>query len=628
MVFHPGGYDAFLLPKKTFLIFVVALSLACYLARACHERVFLLPSPALALPLVLYGLYLSVSSLSSPYFALTIPYAGYVLSLLALTFLVSMLEEGDRLIFFRCYALACLLGAGYGLCQKLGWDPTPWTESTRQRPSGFSGNPVFFGGALAGAVPFFLYRGRRVPPAWDLVYGAALSVVLLGVFFSFSRAAWGAAAIALVASLVALRGEPAAWRRAGVGLLLFFILSAPFAGQAVRIDKEGEVGVRGRLKIASVSGQVRHFLWRDAGELFSDRPLTGWGPGAFTAAYPRHRSEEILRLQALTALPEDAHNIFLHLLATEGVIGTHLFFWLLVAALIAFRRRPVSGPPAGRFVPPPLAGAVACALAFPLLFQPLFPDMAVLLFALVGSAAPRRRLRLAAGAPVGVVLALLVLFLLLFTPRLFTPLVADTVFRRAQAALRSEDYERGIPLLERALLLTEDFRHLRETAKIYWKVGERSRQPALFQAAFDLYGELEKLIPWDGSLYWEWGQAMERYAYHFDRQAYPKTEKLYLKAIARDPKFAIFRNDLGIAYLNMGLFRKAEKAFCTAIQLVPTYGDPWHNLAVLRFRQGRLAPALAYAREAHRLVPDDPQIRALLERIRAEAERPSGAGDE
>lgn len=620
VVFHPGGYDAFLLPKKTFLIFVVALSLACYIARACHERVFCLPSPSLMFPLALYGLYLSGSSLFSPYFALAIPYAGYVLSLLALTFLVSMLEEDDRLVFFRFFGLACLLSAGYGLAQRLGWDPTPWTEATRHRPTGFSGNPVFFGGVLAASLPLFLYRQKPMHPAWDLVHGAALSLVLLGVFFSFSRAAWGAAAVALAASLFALRAEPAAWRRAGAGLLLFFILALPFAGQAVPIDKEGEVGLRGRLKIASVSGQVRHYLWGDAGKLFSDRPLTGWGPGAFTAAYPHRRSEEILRLQALTALPEDAHNIVLHLLATEGIVGTGLFFWLLAAAFVSFRRRPAA-------VPAKVAGAAAGALAFPLLFQPLFPDQAVLLFALVGSAAPRRRLCPAASLPVGVVLLLLGFFLLLFVPKLFTPLVADTVFLRAQAALRSEAYDRGIPLLERALILTSDPRHLRETAKIYWKVGERSRQPSLFQAAFDLYAGLETNIPWDGSLYWEWGQAMERYAYHVDRQAYPKTERLYLKAIARDPKFAIFHNDLGIAYLNMGLFRKAEKAFYTAIQLVPAYGDPWHNLAVLRLRQGRLAPALAYAREAYRLLPDDPQIRAHYERIRAEAERPPGAGE-
>lgn len=66
----------------------------------------------------------------------------------------------------------------------------------------------------------------------------------------------------------------------------------------------------------------RIVLWRVALDLFRERPLTGWGPDTF-----RYRCSE------RAGLPEEntdlqAHNLYLELLATSGILG--LVAWLLI----------------------------------------------------------------------------------------------------------------------------------------------------------------------------------------------------------------------------------------------------------------------------------------------------------
>jgi O-antigen ligase len=105
---------------------------------------------------------------------------------------------------------------------------------------------------------------------------------------------------------------------AGVGVVLL-------ASDALRVD----VGDRSSLD-AATSGRVD--LLRGGVELFAERPLQGWGAGAFRREY---RAAELASSEQATAA---SHTIPLTVAAEQGVAGLALYLALLAAALARLLR--------------------------------------------------------------------------------------------------------------------------------------------------------------------------------------------------------------------------------------------------------------------------------------------------
>jgi tetratricopeptide (TPR) repeat protein len=81
-------------------------------------------------------------------------------------------------------------------------------------------------------------------------------------------------------------------------------------------------------------GGARPLLWRDSLRMAIHRPLAGFGPETFTAAFPHYESIELAR-----AYPdfshESPHNIFLDALVGEGIPGLLCLIALCVVGLRA-----------------------------------------------------------------------------------------------------------------------------------------------------------------------------------------------------------------------------------------------------------------------------------------------------
>jgi O-antigen ligase len=79
-------------------------------------------------------------------------------------------------------------------------------------------------------------------------------------------------------------------------------------------------------------GARRRDIWRATWSMFKAHPIAGAGLGAFWAEVPVfHRASG-----ALT--PQQAHNDYLELLATGGILGAALFIWFAVALIREARR--------------------------------------------------------------------------------------------------------------------------------------------------------------------------------------------------------------------------------------------------------------------------------------------------
>ena len=210
--------------------------------------------------------------------------------------------------------------------------------------TGTTGNPINLAGlclltAWLGAVAV-----RRVPTAVWLRAVAAVGVVagLVGTALAVTRAAYlglaAAIVVVAVAWIVQRRVRLVAALAAVVLLLVVTALVQTSAGGdgptlAERFDATNVGTALGK------SDSKRVQLWRESLDAVGDRPLVGYGGGAFVVADRLHRPAKRL-VSSPWNVATDPHSAPLLILATTGIVGG-----LLAAALGVLCVRGLVGRP-------------------------------------------------------------------------------------------------------------------------------------------------------------------------------------------------------------------------------------------------------------------------------------------
>jgi len=178
-------------------------------------------------------------------------------------------------------------------------------------------NRNHFAGFLEMALPlaagWVVVFARRVDPRAGGGVRAALGagacaaaalVIVLGIVYSLSRAAFGAAVVGMVALGTGLL--PRRVRLPGaVVLAATVVLGLAWLAPALLFDRFG--------RLAGETQRV--WLWRETVEMIRERPLVGWGFGAYGTAL-------VARRGPLPDFPDVyAHNDYLQLAAELGVVG-------------------------------------------------------------------------------------------------------------------------------------------------------------------------------------------------------------------------------------------------------------------------------------------------------------------
>ena len=274
---------------------------------------------------------------------------------------------------------AAAAASAYALIQTLGLDPLVWTHTAVYeasevftRPFGPLGHPNLLGvvtaSALAASLPLLLLDRRR----WPLALAAGLlgTVTLL----TLSRAAWlGAAAGLLVGAGLGSRAwrdgrtggaAPADRQRArrrtvivtAAATTVVVLLVLAVAGGAL-VARFAEL-----LAPGGGSGRSRLEIWKTALACWRVRPWLGQGPDTFGLVFPRYQTPEYWRFEWAT-MPIHAHSIYLHALATRGLLGLAAGAALAASLLAAARAAWGASPEARRLVAPLLAAIAALAVA-------------------------------------------------------------------------------------------------------------------------------------------------------------------------------------------------------------------------------------------------------------------------
>lgn len=246
-------------------------------------------------------------------------------------------------------AVALGLITGYALVQAGGCDPFGWDgESTFgrwRRPSGTIGHANWLAAYVAMTLPLLAWLCWQVPPARRrgvAIAGAGLlTLAILVVVMSLSRAAWLAA---LLAGGMLLVGLPGARRKqvfTPAAVVTGLVGSGLLAAALVFPDSLGASLLQRFQRIGDPSG--RSYIWGAAWTAFLDRPWTGHGLDTFGLIFPRYRAAEFWQIE-WNHLAYRAHNDFLEALACQGIAGGLAYLLLPIslarAAWIAWRRRP------------------------------------------------------------------------------------------------------------------------------------------------------------------------------------------------------------------------------------------------------------------------------------------------
>jgi len=282
-------------------------------------------APRIHIPIAVFGLIVCGQVLlgHTAYYEQTIQtsanWAVYGVVLLCSSTLFNDPKNSQRLhvalsVFGFLYALYAI-GLHFAAPNQLFWSRTPETGGT---VFGAYVNRNHYAGLMELLVPLLLVAALRRDVEYPkrLLFAFAALLMSTSVFVSGSRG--GMLALAIQFGVLALLWRPIGSRKWGL-----------LAGTVVLVALVGWLGgmqVADRLgTLANAGGKsnMRLLIVQDGVSMVAEKPLAGWGLGAFPTVYPRFRSfytDEFVN---------HAHNDFLQILIETGVIGLLSFATLL-----------------------------------------------------------------------------------------------------------------------------------------------------------------------------------------------------------------------------------------------------------------------------------------------------------
>lgn len=212
--------------------------------------------------------------------------------------------------------------------------------SGEMRAAGFFGGPatlarVLVPMAVVASAVALAWRESR----WRVFYACCVPIIILAVALTMMRGGWLALFVATGVLSILLRSKA----------ILAAILTALLLVVAIAmVSPQGNAGSLIRSMIHpldsssarfATSNLQRYWTYRAAWNVFCDHPLLGVGQRNFSRAYGRYIPEELRSPDRdqrhegkVYTRYSDAHNLYLNLLATQGLLGLGGFLYLVVAA--------------------------------------------------------------------------------------------------------------------------------------------------------------------------------------------------------------------------------------------------------------------------------------------------------
>lgn len=251
--------------------------------------------------------------------------------------------------FVFCYGLALVVVILISTIKTLGNFHDLQTLHRVMRP--FYNDHTAYGCVIALFVPiafhYFLRSGeeRRAPGArlWlRPLLLAAFALLAVGLFFSYSRAAW-ISVLGAVAVYVAIRmGMKVRWMLLlfALGASLFFVYQSDVLYKLGKNKQDSSYDLSGQVKsISNISTDASNLerlnRWASAMRMFKERPLLGCGPGTYQFLYASYqRSYQLSVISTNSGNRGNAHSEYIGPLTEQGIPGALLMLLVFLSTFV------------------------------------------------------------------------------------------------------------------------------------------------------------------------------------------------------------------------------------------------------------------------------------------------------
>src|SRR3989344_2258034 len=196
------------------------------------------------------------------------------------------------------------------------WLALDMARSTREK--------IFFWTAVFVNAGVTLMTGTR---ATALAFVAALAVLFVGYLLFYRHKS---------------KRMKKALMVAGGALICAIVLVVSFRTSDV-VQKNNTLSRLVNISSSSATGQTRLFAWRAAWEGFRENPLLGVGPENFNVAFNKYFDSDFYTYEKIETEFTRAHNIFLEMLATAGIVGLIAYLAVFCSFLFLVFRRVQTG---------------------------------------------------------------------------------------------------------------------------------------------------------------------------------------------------------------------------------------------------------------------------------------------
>lgn len=614
VIFNPWGEDVFTLSKFLFSSVIIFTAFLLFLLKKLEEDKIYLSISFFDIPVLIYFITLTISTILSVHkptsireFLLNFNYVIFYFLLVNSFHTISDLKKIIYFIFFTSAVISI-----YSILQRMKIDFFYWSDATvHLRPASTLGNPNFLSAYLCIVLPLLITRIilKKEEKIYKTIFYFFTSCILfLSLLFTYTRGGWLSFSLAFLGLILLKRNFIN--KKKFLTLILFFLIIFCLNSQQRIPIEDREFNLLERATSISPSVFVRLTLWKDSLFLFKKYFFLGSGLNTFPFIYPLHRSVEILKIQAITALPEDAHNQFLQTAVTMGIIGFFSYLFLLLSLLLKLftvNKSDNSWITAGLF-------SAFLAYLIQSIFNPIVPDTKLLFFGILGFTAlyqkiynKRKEFIINNNIPLTfkiflyISISLTLMFLVL--PPISSNFVGDYNFKKGRYFERTGRLDLAVKYY---LLSTENNpknpSYHRQSGFIYRKIAEipnlpKEKKKYFLEESIKEYQETINLNTYDASAYADLAKVYSYYA-TLDKKFYKKAIECYEISIKKDYNYSIFHNDSGIVYLNMGKYEEAEKEFKIARGLTPNFIDPYLNLGILYYRKKEYNKAIKVTQEA------------------------------
>ncbi len=249
----------------------------------------------------------------------------------------------------RCFMAAATVVMVVGVGQKI--NPTLLLNNGSQRVAGTLGNSIYLGGYGLFLIFLSVFAGwRERERAWRMYAITTGLFGVAGLLFSGTRGTLVGLAAGLIVSAITLvvtssRGSQIRKWVGGAAIAGVAVVALLYAFRTTSFVRNiPAVGVLVNTSVSSATAGTRIMSWQIAIEAWQEKPVFGWGVNNFFYAFNEYYRPEFLRYGWGETWFDNAHNIIMNTLATQGAIGVVAFLgifgaagWMLIGAYRAKR---------------------------------------------------------------------------------------------------------------------------------------------------------------------------------------------------------------------------------------------------------------------------------------------------